>query len=335
VSRYTARPDRGLIEPRPTAPASSQRGHRGFARLVGAMGMITLTGLLFWLLTDDGFRVTEADVTFRGLRHADEAEVRALLADLDRAPNVFRVRAGDIVSELSQLTEVDAAAASVTLPANVSVELDEREPVFIWSNGQVPWLVDDAGMLFGPAKTEAYTADGVSEVAAATDTDTDPATEADADADPDPATEADTAADADTVTEADVDTWAGLPVVRDARLTTVPPAEGSFLSAIDMEVMRHLLALTPELLGSRSQDLQLTVDDVNGYVLESRDRGWDALFGYYTTSLQPPDVIPRQVQCLRWTLASEENGLERVWLALGDQSCGTLKKVEPKRSKPG
>jgi hypothetical protein len=356
VSRYTARRDQGLIVPRTTASPSSQQGHRGFARLVGALGMVTLTGLLFWLLTDDGFRVTEADVTFTGLRHADEAEVRALLSDLDRAPNVFRVRAGDIVSELSQLTEVDAAAASVTLPANVSVELDEREPVFIWSNGQVPWLVDDAGMLFGPAKTEAYTADGVSEVAAATDTDTDPATEADADADTDTDADADTevdadadtdsdadaeadtaadAADADTVTEADVDAWAGLPVVRDARLTTVPPAEGSFLSAIDMEVMRHLLALTPEVLGSRSQDLQLTVDDVNGYVLESRDRGWDALFGYYTTSLQPPDVIPRQVQCLRWTLASEENGLERVWLALGDQSCGTLKKVEPKRSKPG
>jgi hypothetical protein len=321
VSRYTARRDQGLIVPRTTASPSSQQGHRGFARLVGALGMITLTGLLFWLLTDDGFRVTEADVTFTGLRHADEAEVRALLSDLDRAPNVFRVRAGDIVSELSQLTEVDAAAASVTLPANVSVELDERDPLFIWTDGQESWLVDDAGMLFGPAKTEAHAADAA----------TDPGADAAATPDADP----EAAPDADAATAPDATARAALPIVRDSRLTVDPPVEGSFLSAIDMEVMRHLLALTPELLGSRSQDLQLTVDDVNGYVLESRDRGWDALFGYYTPSLQPPDLIPRQVQCLRWVLASEENGLERVWLALGEESCGTLKKVEPSRRKPG
>ncbi|MFO7531028.1 MAG: hypothetical protein R6W93_01115 [Candidatus Limnocylindrales bacterium] len=345
MSRYTARRDQGLIVPRTTASPSSQQGHRGFARLVGALGMVTLTGLLFWLLTDDGFRVTEADVTFTGLRHADEAEVRALLSDLDRAPNVFRVRAGDIVSELSQLTEVDAAAASVTLPANVSVELDERDPLFIWTDGQESWLVDDAGMLFGPAKTEAYAADAATDPGAdaaapapadaATDPDATPDADADAAATPDADPEAAPDSDADADAAPDAAARAALPIVRDSRLTVDPPVEGSFLSAIDMEVMRHLLALTPELLGSRSQDLQLTVDDVNGYVLESRDRGWDALFGYYTRSLQPPDLIPRQVQCLRWILASEENGLERVWLALGEESCGTLKKVEPSRRKPG
>ena len=113
--------------------------------------MITLTALLFWLLTDDAFSVTEDNVTFVGLRHADEAQVRAHLSDLERAPNVFRVRASDIVSRLSELTEVDAARAVVTLPANVSVELDERDPLFIWSNRQVEWLVDETGMLFAPA----------------------------------------------------------------------------------------------------------------------------------------------------------------------------------------
>ncbi len=152
MSRYASRREQGVIVPRTTvAVSAARRGHRGFARVVGAMGMITLTALLFWLLTDDAFRVTEADVTFSGLRHADEAEVRSYLADLDRAPNVFRVRASDIVADLSGLIEVDAAAASVTLPASVSVELDEREPVFIWSDGEVSWLVDDAGMLFAPA----------------------------------------------------------------------------------------------------------------------------------------------------------------------------------------
>ena len=52
----------------------------------------------------------------------------ARLSDLERGPNVFRVRASEIVSELSTLIEVDAASAVVKLPADVSVRLDERDP---------------------------------------------------------------------------------------------------------------------------------------------------------------------------------------------------------------
>ena len=61
-------------------------------------------------------------------------------------------------------------------------------------------------------------------------------------------------------------------------------------------------------------------------MLESEDRGWRALFGYYTPTLQPPEVIPRQVQCLQWLLASEERKLETVRLALSDETCGTFTK---------
>lgn len=293
-----------MIAPRTTASVSAaRRGHRGFARVVGAMGMITLTALLFWLLTDDAFRVTEADVTFSGLQHADEAEVRAYLADLERAPNVFRVRASDIVGDLSELIEVDAASASVTLPASVSVELDERQPVFVWSDGQVSWLVDDGGMLFAPA-------DELTPLSS---------------------TQAEAPAAIDAATAA----RAALPVIRDARQADDPLTVGDTLSAIDMAVMRQLLAVTPELLGSRSEDLRLSVDTVDGYVLESRDLGWDAIFGHYTPSLQPPHRVPRQVQCLRWLLDRSETELERVWLAVGEYTCGTYRAAEPKRDRQG
>ncbi|MEA2027028.1 MAG: hypothetical protein U9O18_10095, partial [Chloroflexota bacterium] len=72
MSRYASRPEAGTIAPRSPAPTPAQRRHPTFARLIGAMGMLTLTALLFWLLTDDAFRVTEANVSFEGLRHADE-----------------------------------------------------------------------------------------------------------------------------------------------------------------------------------------------------------------------------------------------------------------------
>ena len=273
------------------------------------MGMLTLTALLFWLLTDDAFRVTEASVSFEGLRHADEAEVRDYLTDLDRGPNVFRVRASEIVSELSDLTEVDAAFATVTLPGDVSVRLDERDPLFIWV-GERAWLVDEEGMLFAPGEPAMAIGDPEA-----------------IDDDPE-------AVDTETGTD-DSDPVAreSLPVVEDARLTDVPPSVGSYLSPADMEVMRQLLALTPELLESDSESLHLRVDEHEGYVLESHDLAWSAIFRRYTPSVQPPHVVPRQVQCLRWLLASKEAKLDQVRLALSDSACGTWTELDSKPAK--
>jgi len=328
VSRYRQGRDAGVIMPRSAALAAPPPQRRtSFARLVGAVGLVTLTAVLFWLLTDESFRVTEASVSFDGLRHADEAEVRAHLTDLDRAPNVFRVRASDIVSELSTLTEVDAASATVTMPAGVSVHLDERDPVFIWSDGDKSWLVDHEGMLFAPGepfKTTAAPAAGNDD--AAGEAGEGPDTEAGTADDEDPGEPSEPSGPVDAAARA------ALPVVEDARLVT-PPAVGTYLPAADLAVMRQLLAVTPELLESRSQSLHLRVDERDGYVLESQDQGWRAIFGHYTPSAQPPDVISRQVQCLSWLLASEEKRLDHVRLALSDTACGTFTTLERKRDK--
>lgn len=285
-----ARPGRDSGGVAPRTAAEPARGHKAFARLVGAIGLVALTALLYWMLTDESFTVGGENVTFRGLVHADEAEVRDLLSDIDRRPNVFRVRASEIVAELSTLTEVDAASAVVTLPANVSVTLDERDPVFIWSDDAQSWLVDEDGMLFAPADLE--------------------------DAAEQPGDDADEGNE-DGARER-------LPVVVDARLPEEPPTEGTYLSPIDLAAMRQLLAVDAELLGSRAQELELRVDDAHGYVLEGRDAGWRALFGHYTLNLQPPDVIPAQVQCLKWLLDKREPRLEQVRLAVSDDACGTF-----------
>jgi hypothetical protein len=321
MNRFRRRDDAGTIRPRSGRPAPAPRARRStFARLIGAVGMVSLTVALYWLLTDDGFRVTSASVHFEGLRHADEAIVREHLSGIEREPNVFRVRAADIVATVAQMPEVDAAAARVTLPADVSVELDEREPLFIWSNGQVAWLVDEEGMLFGP--TGASAEDGG---------DAEAPTEAEAAMEAEAAIEAEaTAADGDAGDEAapTPDPLAavadlGLPVIQDDRLPDEPPTVGSHLPASDLGIMRQLLALTPELLGSRSGALELRVDQALGYVLTS-DRGWQAVFGHYSPNVQPAGHIPRQVQCLQALLAQEERRLVRVRLSLSETGCGTF-----------
>jgi POTRA domain, FtsQ-type len=260
--------------------------------------MIALTAVLFWMLTDPTFRITPQSVTFDGLVHADEAAVRSHLSGIDRGPNVFRVRAKDIVGDVSSLPDVDAARATVSLPAAISIHLEERQPLFVWSDGDVAWLVDEDGMLFGPTVSAPTSPPDGSDQAGVED-----------------------ASQAAVVED---EARAGLPVVEDARLPEVAPTVGSHLPAADLMVMRQLLALTPQQLGSRAQKLQLRVDQNLGYVLHS-DESWLAIFGRYTPRVQPPDVIPRQVQCLRSLLAGkDERKLERIRLSISDDACGTF-----------
>lgn len=276
----------GTIEPR-SSPAPGSRGHSTLARLVGATGLVALTALLFWMLTDSAFTVTPERITFRGLENADEDEVRAHLVDIERGPNVFRVRASELVSQLSTLTEVQAASARVTLPADISIRLDERDPVFIWTDRAVSWLVDEEGMLFAPVDPEGETAA------------MDPASDR-----------------------------ARLPTIVDARLPAEPPTVGTYLPALDLAVMRQLLALDSELLGPRTEDLELSVDEQRGYVLTSRAKGWYAQFGHYSPHLQPPEVIPLQVQCLQALLGSAERKLNQIRLAVSEDGCGTFTRYD-------
>lgn len=319
----------GVIAPRSGPSPAPPRRHLTLARLVGASGMVASTVLLFWLLTDDSFRVTEAQVSFEGLAHADEATVRAQLRSLDRSPNVFRIRASAIVSRLQDLPEIRSARAFVTLPAAVSVHVEEREPIFIWSDGQQAWLVDREGMLFAPAPAAPEADDsqaGAPQAASAEIGDREAVTPEAAEAQPTTPEPAAPEPAAPEPGSSVVAVSADLPTVDDGRLVDEPPTMGSRLPLADLAVMRQLLALTPELLDSRAEELWLRVDQLDGYVLAS-DRGWQAVFGHYTPSLQPPEVVPRQVQCLRWLLASRERELERVRLAVTDDECGTFTEV--------
>ena len=161
------------------------------------------------------------------------------------------------------------------------------------------WMVDEEGMLFGPTGSDVQ-----DEVAGEIDGET-----------------IDEAPDL----EASLDALASrgdLPIVEDARLVAERPTVGAHLDEADLAIMRQLLALTPELLGSGSERLSLRVDDGLGYILTS-DKGWQAVFGRYSPRVQPPTTIPRQVQCLQALLAQKESKLARVRLSIAETACGT------------
>jgi hypothetical protein len=114
-----------------------------------------------------------------------------------------------------------------------------------------------------------------------------------------------------------------LPLLDDGRPRARTPRAGDVLEAVDLQAVLKLGAVDPALLGSRAGWLSLSVEEHDGYVLRAEPEAWRAVFGHYTPSLRPPDIIERQVQCLRALLGTNEGQLQTIYLSPADERCGT------------
>lgn len=117
---------------------------------------------------------------------------------------------------------------------------------------------------------------------------------------------------------------AGLPVFDDGRRLATRPAVGGQMEPVDLEAVLKLAAVDPELAGSSAATLVLSANDDDGFALTAAPLGWQAVFGHYTPTLRPPELIDRQVQCLRALLDEGESRLVRIYLAPADDRCGTF-----------
>jgi cell division septal protein FtsQ len=123
-----------------------------------------------------------------------------------------------------------------------------------------------------------------------------------------------------------------LPLIDDRRVQLATAiGAGERIDAIDSAAMLELAALTPALVGSNAARLAVSVDDQYGYMVSAVPAAWRAVFGHYTPTLRPPDIIARQVQCLRSLLAGGEGSIETVYLAPADDRCGTYLPVATPR----
>jgi POTRA domain, FtsQ-type len=115
--------------------------------------MLVTTIALWWLLTDAAFRVRPGDVTIAGTRLAARDAVLARLSGVERAPNVLRVRGEELLAALHDMPEVRSASLDVSLPSELRVDIEEREPIFVWTDDDTSWLVDREGVLFAQPAT--------------------------------------------------------------------------------------------------------------------------------------------------------------------------------------
>ena len=126
----------------------------------------------------------------------------------------------------------------------------------------------------------------------------------------------------------------GLAIVSDLRDEFAADVEvGGRLDEVSLDADLRLAAITPELIGTGYDQLSLTVDDTDGYVVTAEPGGWRAVFGHYTPNLRPVDIFDGQVQCLRARVAAGEEDVAVIYLAPLDERCGTfLPRSTPARS---
>ena len=108
---------------------------------------------------------------------------------------------------------------------------------------------------------------------------------------------------------------AGLPLIDDRRAASAGLSVDRRLDEVDLDAATRLASLVPADVGSGAVSLAVVVNDDNGFVLETRPKGWSAVFGFYTPSLRTTDIIPGQVRLLRSLLVGREQLVEQVMLA--------------------
>jgi hypothetical protein len=128
------------------------------------------------------------------------------------------------------------------------------------------------------------------------------------------------------------DAAASLPVIDDARMTSLPMKVGDVLDPVTLDAALRLGSLTPADVGTAARALVLRIDDTHGFTMRTRPTSWSAVFGFYTPTLRTTELIPGQVRLLRSLLAGQEDAIQRVILA-DDRSGTILPKPTPEPTK--
>ncbi len=113
-----------------------------------------------------------------------------------------------------------------------------------------------------------------------------------------------------------------LPLVTDRRAASAALDIGTALDPVDLDAATRLASIVPKDVGTSATALRVWIEDADGFELHPTGAGWVALFGVYTPSLRPTDLILGQVQLLRSFLAGRESSVKSVTLA--DDRNGTF-----------
>ena len=127
---------------------------------------------------------------------------------------------------------------------------------------------------------------------------------------------------------------AGLPVIEDRRAASTGLTVNQTLDPVDLDAATRLASLVPADVGSGAVSLGVSVNDDDGFLLETRPKSWSAVFGFYTQSLRTTQLIPGQVRLLRSLLDGREQLVDRVTLATETDGTYTPRATPKPSPKP-
>ena len=114
-----------------------------------------------------------------------------------------------------------------------------------------------------------------------------------------------------------------LPLITDLRGEVALLPDGA-ISPLDVDIATRLASLTLSDLGSAATQLSIDVDPQYGFVMHGKGVGiaWNAVFGIYSATIRPAEMLPGQVRLLRSLLAEHERKVG--WIILADGQAGTF-----------
>lgn len=125
------------------------------------------------------------------------------------------------------------------------------------------------------------------------------------------------------LSERGVEAAALLPLVEDGSSDAFVEV-GEEIPPLDLDIVTRLASLTAEDLGSDALELTIQRDPQYGYLIQGVGDGftWNAVFGRYSATIRPVELIPSQVRLLRSLLATRERSVG--WVILADGQAGTF-----------
>lgn len=83
--------------------------------------------------------------------HWTSGQAVSASVELPIGTNLFEIQTGPIEERLRALPAVASAHVSVSLPHELTIEIEERTPILAWQAGPTTWLIDASGVLFAAA----------------------------------------------------------------------------------------------------------------------------------------------------------------------------------------
>jgi cell division septal protein FtsQ len=116
------------------------------SRIIGLLTLLLLVWIGYLLFRYDAFYVYAADIQGNHILGAEEIYAASQVHTL----SVFWIDPKTVENNVENLPAIKNAQVKVTLPANVRIKVEERQPEVVWQSGEDLWWIDNEGTFVTP-----------------------------------------------------------------------------------------------------------------------------------------------------------------------------------------